>query len=487
MKFQMKKTAFVVLCALFSATAVSENIKSATQEQPLISDHQSESVSVFESAVYGDLFGTPEMRSIFSDKAMVNQWIKAEVALAKAQAEVGIIPVEAYESIAKAGDNLTIDYAELKAGTNKVGRGISSLVAQFKQAGDENVSDYLHFGSTTQDIMDTATAVQVHEGIQLIRADLVKLVNQLADMADEHKQTVMLARSNGQDAIPTTFGLHLTTYMMELARNIDRLDEAASRITVQVGSTVGTLAPYGDKGLALQQAYADEIGLNAPIAPWNPSRDVFAEAVQTLAMVNATLGRVADDVNNLSRTQVNELQEGEGGASSTMPQKRNPRASEFMGGFYRMGKMYNAAALDMMSHTDARQGSPWILEWSVVPESFMVTSASIDRAQRMFAKLIVNEAQMRENFGTANHYAMSESLMNHLTDELGRSEAYKLVKSAIKTSSPEDTLLDVIENNPSINQHLSEQEIAEIMEPSNYLGSSVQIVDRSVEYVRNKY
>ena len=226
------------------------------------------------------------------------------------------------------------------------------------------------------------------------------------------------------------------------------------------------------------------MGLAVPIVPWNPSRDSFAEIVQTLGLINATLGRLATDVNNLGRTQIDEIKEGEGGASSTMPQKRNPRASEFIGGFARMGKMYNSAALDMMSHSDTRQGSPWILEWSIVPEAFMVTSASIDRAQGLLINLIVNKDNMLSNFKAANNFAMSEAVMNALAQKIGRGDAYAAVESAIKAADPKDTLKNVVEKNELINRHFSQQEIDALMIPANYLGSASKIVERSVSAVR---
>ncbi|WCE31398.1 class-II fumarase/aspartase family protein [Vibrio sp. SCSIO 43137] len=480
MTLKVKKSALMMMCALTASFSM-QSIAADVKAEPV------QAVSVFESKVYGDLFGTPAIRSVFSDTAMVQQWIEVEMALANAQAEVGIIPQSAAAEITMTGKSLQIDYAKLKKGTNKVGRGIKPMLKQFKKAGGKVVSSYLHFGSTTQDIMDTSTALQVKQGSEIIRSEMVQLVNQLALLADKHKETVMIARSNGQDAVPTTFGLHLTTYLMEMARNIDRLDEASSRLTAQIGSTVGTLAPYGDKGPALQKAFAKKLGMNAPIAPWNPSRDVFAEMVQTLAMVDATLGRLALDINNLGRTQINEVKEGESGASSTMPQKRNPRASEFMGGFSRMGKMYNSASLDIMSHTDTRQGSPWILEWSIIPESFMVTSASLERAQRMFGKLIVNEQVMLDNFAAADYFSMSEALMNKLTEKVGRSDAYSMVKKAIKAAAPEDTLRDVATNSKEIKKHLSDKEIDAVLKPQNYIGSSAKIVERSVKHIQATY
>ena len=473
---KLKKLVLATACALATVASYAEPEK--------VSDEAA--VSVFDSRVYRDLFGTQEMRNIFSDEAMVNHWIKVEVALAKAQADLGMIPQDAYQSIKKAADYVEIDYTALRSGTNRVGRGISPLLSQLRAAGDENVSTYLHFGSTTQDIMDTATVMQVSQGIALIQKDLKALVLQLADMAEAHKTTVMISRTNGQDAISTTFGLHLTTYMAELNRHITRLKEASSRLAVQIGGTVGTLSGYGDQGLELQAGVAKNLGLKTPIAPWNPSRDTFAEIVQTLGLVNATFGRIANDVNILGRTQILEIQEGEGGASSTMPQKRNPRAAEFMGGLSRMSKMYNAAALDMMSHTDTRQGAPWILEWSVIPDSFMVTSQSIERARRLFSNLIVNEDRMLENFNASQYYLMSEAVMNDLAEKIGRAKAYDVVKDAIANADPESSFIEIVKSTPEITKNMSEKEIEAALNPSNYLGVAEKTVERAVKEVRAK-
>ena len=472
---KLKKLVLATACALATLTSHAEPVKV----------DQNAAVSVFDSRVYRDLFGTEAMRGVFSDEALVQRWIDVEVALAKSQAEMGMIPQDAYESIKKAADSVEIDFDALRVGTNRVGRGISPLLGQLRAAGDENVSVYLHFGSTTQDIMDTATVLQVTQGLELVKEDLKQLVLNLADLAEEHKDTVMISRTNGQDAIPTTFGLHLTTYMMELDRHITRLEEAGSRLSVQIGGTVGTLSGYGDQGLELQAGVAKNLGLKTPSAPWNPSRDTFAEIVQTLGLVNATFGRIANDVNILGRTQILEIQEGEGGASSTMPQKRNPRAAEFMGGLSRMSKMYNSAALDMMSHTDTRQGAPWILEWSVIPDSFMVTSQSIHRADRLFSNLIVNKDRMLENFNASQNFVMSEAVMNALAEKIGRAKAYDAVKDAIAAAPEGASFDDFVKNTPSISQHMTAKEIQEALNPANYLGVAEVTVERAVKAVRS--
>ncbi|WP_051333729.1 lyase family protein [Aliagarivorans marinus] len=480
----MKLNKLVIASALALSSLPATLISSA----PALADAHTEhaAVSVFDSRVYRDLFGTQVMRDIFSDQALVQHWIEVEVALAKAQAEMGMIPQAAYRSIKQAADEVEIDFDVMRQNTNRVGRGINPLLGQLRKAGDENVATYLHFGSTTQDIMDTATVMQIDKGIKQVRQELQQLALHLADLAEQHKATVMLSRTNGQDAIPTTFGLYLLTYMSELDRHIDRLDEVAARLTVQIGGTVGTLSAYDEQGLELQAGVAKALGFKVPEAPWNPSRDTFAEVVQTLALVNGTFGRIAIDVNNLSRTQILEVQEGEGGASSTMPQKRNPRASEFMGGLTRMASMYNSAAMDMLSHSDTRQGSPWILEWSVIPDSFMVTDQNIHRAQRLFDQLIVNQDRMLENFEASQNYVMSESVMNDLAEKIGRAQAYDVVKDAIADAAPGTHFNDVVRQTPAITDVMNEQEIAAALNPANYLGVAEQTVERAVSRLRAK-
>ncbi|WP_051202205.1 class-II fumarase/aspartase family protein [Ferrimonas senticii] len=449
--------------------------------------HSDSAVSVFDSAIYGSLFSNDEIRAIFNDDALVSYWLEVEVALAQSQAELGLIPAAAAQSIAKVAKLETIDMAALGTNTAKVGRGIKGLTDQLRKAGDANVKSYLHYGSTTQDIMDSATAMQIDAALEVSKQRLTKLILTVAAMAEAHKDTVMVARSNGQDAIPTTFGLHLSTYLSELDRHHQRLAEVQSRLTIQVGSTVGTLAPYGEQGVALQHKMADKLGLAAPLTPWNPSRDVFAETVQTVSLINATLGRLALDVNTLSRTPINEIKEGESGASSTMPQKRNPRAAEFMGAFERMGSMYNAAATQIMSHNDTRQGAPWIVEWSIIPESFMVANEAMDRAQRLFDNLIVNPEAMRANFMASDNFVMSEAVMNAMVAKIGRGAAYDMVKKAIKAAPVGTTLDQILLTDANLKQHISPEQAAQLMDPANYVGQSAAIVTNAVKVIRGRH
>ncbi|HAI60623.1 MAG TPA: 3-carboxy-cis,cis-muconate cycloisomerase, partial [Parasutterella excrementihominis] len=277
-----------------------------------------------------------------------------EVALAKAQAKYGMIPLEAAQEIEKVAKFSNIDLAKLKQATGKVGRPVDGLVRQLR-ALNPTVKAYVHLGSTTQDVMDTATVLQMLDGINIVEAQLKKLILKLADISEQYKSLPMVSRTNGQDALPTTFGMMTASYMSELSRNLTRLRAAKEAVAVgQIGSAVGTLSSMGPDGLKIQEEALKILGLKVPDISWNASRDNYAAVVQALGLINGTMGRIAQDINLWSRTADNAVNEGEGGASSTMPQKRNPRASEFLGGLAAMSRIREAGALEMLQQSETR-------------------------------------------------------------------------------------------------------------------------------------
>ena len=444
-------------------------------------------ISVFESDIYSSLFSNEEIREIFNDKSLVTNWLRVESAIAKSQAKLGIIPKSASTSLIEILDIKNIDLIKLGDQTRKVGRGIKGMLDQLRAKGNIDVKNYLHFGTTTQDIMDSATSMQIKQAIVVTKNNLRELILLLNKIAYENRSTIMLARSNGQDAIPTTFGLFMSTFIGELDRHYIRLEEVESRIYLQFGSTVGTLAPYKDKGLELQKLVSKELKLPIALTPWNPSRDSYVEVVQTVGLITSTLGRLGLDVNNLGRNQIGELSEGESGASSTMPHKRNPRASEFMVSFSYYGKMYACAAPDMMNHNDIRQGAPWILEWSIIPESFMISNTSIDRAMAMINKLKINKDQMLANFGSSNNFVMSEAVMNFLVEKVGRGKAYDMMKKAVKNAPADMSLTELLKSDKELSLLLNDDEIVVLTDPKNYLGSAVEQVEMIYKKINAKY
>jgi 3-carboxy-cis,cis-muconate cycloisomerase len=474
----------------FTRTAIAVTVAAAIYSVPQFvraqsANLQAQASTVFDSAIYRDLFATPGMRTVFSDERLVEHWLCFEVELAAAEAEVGIVPKAAAEAIAKAAVPTRIDMVKLREDTNRVGRPIDPLLRQVRAGGGKTVSEYLHFGSTTQDVMDTGTVLQIRDGLDIIQRDLKKLILEIASKADTYKSTPMISRTNGQDALPTTFGMLLASYMAELHRNADRLQEARERVLVgQFGSAVGTLSSAGPEGLQVRAALMKRLGLKEPDISWNASRDNYAEVVQTLALINGALGRIAADINLWSRTADNSVNEGEGGPSSTMPQKRNPRASEFIGGLAALSRIRASGALEMLSQSETRQGAPWISEWSTIPEMFMITSASLNHANRLFAKIIVRPDVMMDRFGDSQQYAMAEAVQSYIGPKVGVGPADDMIKKAIKDAPPGTSFKDVILKDPKLAELVGVGNVDKVLDPRSYLGLAPRMVESAVARTR---
>ena len=289
--------------------------------------------TVFDSAIFRDMFGTPAMRAVFSDEGLVARYVAVEVALAVAEAHVGIIPSDAAETIRQKADASSLDLSKLKAETDLVGYPIVGVVHQLaKQCGD--AGRYVHWGATTQDIMDTATVLQVRDALALVEADLDAIETALAALTEKHRRTVMAGRTHLQHALPVTFGYKAAVWLGMVKRHRQRLAELKPRALVgQFAGAAGTLASLGDKGLAVHDALMDELGLGKPSVPWHVARDGLAETVSFLALVGGSLGKIATDVMLMMQTEVAEAFEPfvQGrGSSSTMPQKRNPISCELI-------------------------------------------------------------------------------------------------------------------------------------------------------------
>lgn len=414
-------------------------------------------ISLYDSQIYSPLFTTPEMIEIFNDKNLISLWLKYEIALAKAQASINMIPQEAAQAIEKTAQLQNIDIQKLSATTLKVGRPVDGLVKQLRKQ-DPLVNQYIHLGSTTQDVMDTATVLQIQAACNVIDKQLRDVIQTLATLANKYSTTPMVARTNGQDAIPTTLGMMFASYMTEFNRNRIRLLEAKSRVEVgQFGSAVGTLSSAGPNALKVRELTLHSLGLKVPDFSWNASRDNYAEVVQTLGLIAGTFGRIATDINILSRTADNSINEGEGGPSSTMPQKRNPRASEFMGGLAAMARIRATGALEMLQQSEVRQGSPWISEWSTIPEMFMITSTGLARTEKLFEKIIIRPNVLLARFNDSQLFVMSEAAQQMLAQKVGLGQAHSLLVKAIK-KYPDLSFEEILKIDDAISKLLSNEE-----------------------------
>jgi 3-carboxy-cis,cis-muconate cycloisomerase len=441
--------------------------------------------TVFDSILFRDAFGTPKMREIFSDRALIQRYIDAEIALAKAQARVGVIPAEAAEMIARASKIDLIDFDHMRHETEIVGYPILPLVHQLvKMCGE--AGRYVHWGATTQDIMDTALALQVRDALDAVEADVRELRKILAGLAQKHRDTPMAGRTHLQQALPVTFGYKVAIWLAMFDRHQQRLAELRPRVTVvEFAGAAGTLASLGDKGFAVQQAMAEELKLGVPVTTWHVARDGLAEAVNLLAIVTGSLGKIALDIMIMASTEFAEVYEpfvkGRG-ASSTMPQKRNPISSELMLAAAKAVRQHAGLMVDAMIHDFERATGPWHAEWIAIPESFILTAGALHQAKFALGGLMVDVDRMKHNLGLSKGLIVAEAVMMGMAPFTGRQQAHDIVYDACRTVNEKGgTLAEALVARPEVTKHFDRAAIDRLTDPANYLGLAPQMVDRAIE------
>jgi len=439
---------------------------------------------------FDNLFGQSQMRRVFGDRHRMACWLAFEVALARAQARVGVIPEVMADRIADAAKLENLDLAALKADFDRIGFPVIPLVRQLAKACDAEAARWVHWGSTSQDVQDTGMVLQIRDALDLIDADLRVITNELARLAHTHRGTVMAGRSFQQHAAPITFGYKVAVWLDEMLRHRERLAEIRKRVLVgQCGGAVGTLATLGDRGLDVRHELMAELDLGEPAIAWHTARDGLAELVFWLAMVAATLGKVATEVAILMRSEVNEVREpfepGRG-SSSTMPQKRNPVFCEpIIAIAHRMRETVGSQLIAMIQEHERGVG-PMHLEWIVIPEAFVLTSGALAHTKTLLTGLIVDEEQMRSNLQAGGGFIMAEAVMMGLAPKIGRMLAHELVQDVANHAMEKGmTLREGLLEERKVTAVLNEAEIDRLLEPGNYTGSAAAMVDTVLARVRD--
>jgi 3-carboxy-cis,cis-muconate cycloisomerase len=445
--------------------------------------------SIIDSAYYKDMFASPRMHALFSDEARFQGWLDFEAALARAQARLGIIPQDAADEITANATLDNVDVAAMKAEFDKVGFPIVPIVHQLAKAVSEETSRYVHWGSTTQDVIDSGMALQIRNGLDLLDAMLTEVEDVLLDLAQRHRDTVMAGRTMQQQAAPVTFGYKVAIWLAEIHRHRDRLAAARPRAEVgQVAGAVGTNATLGDRGLDVLRETMAELGLNAAPITWHVSRDGWTEVAILLGFVGGTVAKIGQEVAMLMRTEIGEIAEpfetGRG-ASSTLPQKRNPILCQPLVAAGRMLREKAALALDALVQEHERSIGLHHLEWSILPEAFVLAGGALENALEILRGLVVDADRMRTNLQMTHGLIMSEAVMMGLAPHIGRNQAHDVVYDACaKCADGGMTLRDVLIADERIARHLSEAEIDAMLDPANYLGVAPQMVDQVVDLVR---
>jgi len=438
--------------------------------------------------ILGVLYGSDAMRAVFQEHAYFQRMLDVEAALARVQARLGIIPADAAQAITAAALFRNLDPAELAASARNVGYPVVGLVAGLSRAAGK-AGAWTHWGATTQDIMDTATVLQVREGLALVRGELLGLLRALAGQAQRHRQTVMAGRTHLQQALPTSFGLKCAVWASPLPANLQRLDQLRARVgQVEFAGAAGTLASLGDQGIAVMEGLAQELGLNAPAAPWHVCREALAETVAFLGIVCGTLAKFATDIILLAQTEVGEVAEpyvAGRGSSSTMPQKRNPIASEYILAAARGAQALVPLMLGAMAQDHERATGPWQAEALAVPQAFVLTHGALLQARAIAEGMVVDAARMRRNLELTHGLIVAEAVMMGLAPHLGRGEAHHVVKHACDVALAEGIgLADALAREPAVTEKLDRVAIEHLTDPAGYLGSADAFIDRVVAEAR---
>src|SRR6267142_2133021 len=423
----------------------------SSKQPPPKQEPQNMPATIVDSAIFGNLFSTEARRQVWSDENRTRKYLDIEAALARVQARLGIIPAKAAAEIVRNCRLEKIDLRKLRAQTERIGYPVLGVVQQLVELCADDLGEWCHWGATTQDITDTATVLQIREGLALIEDDLTAISAAMAELARRHRDTPMIGRSNLQQAVPVTFGYKMAGLLSAIERHRARLAELRPRVLMgEFAGAAGTLASLGQGGLETQAGLMKELGLAQPVIAWHTLRDTIAE-----------VGEVYEP-----------FAHGRG-SSSTMPQKRNPISSCYIHACAGVVRQQVAALLDAMLADHERSTGPWEIEWIALPEAFLLSAGALSQAKAVVGGLEVDAKRMRANLDSTKGLVVSEAVMMGLAPHLGR--------EAIRQDRP---LLDLLSENAAITQHVDRKKLSELCDPSNYLGLSGVMVDRVLERIR---
>lgn len=431
--------------------------------------------TIIDSRFFADSYSTAQSREIFCDLCRMQRWLDVEAALAICQGELGLIPDTAAQAIAEAADISSIDLDAVAQGIRHSHHSLVSLLGELQRASGRH-GEFVHYGATTQDIQDTALALEMRDVLDAVDMLARLIVTRLVEIIESHGATPMVGRTHARPALPITFGLKVAGWLDELLRQTERLGGLRSRCLVaQLGGGAGTLAGLGPKPLVLQQRFAAHLGLGVPRCSWFAARDRPAEFVAVLAMVGQTAGRIADEVRTLSRPEIAEVHEawshGQVG-SSTMPHKRNPDTSSQAVALARLARAQVALALEAMSSEHERDGRALRTEWVSVADVSHFTLAGLQHVEAMLAGLDVDAMRMRSNLDQVAELVCSERLMFALGERVGKQSAHRLVYDLSQQAQSEGRPLSAVLGERQ--GHLSGAEIQSVFDPASYVGISTE-------------
>jgi 3-carboxy-cis,cis-muconate cycloisomerase len=437
------------------------------------------------SALYENYFYAKEINAFFTDEALIQAMLDFEAALATAQAHEGLIPTEAALAIEAQCHAQLIDFQQLRhdvaLGGNACIPLIKQLTALVKSQNTEG-GKFVHYGATSQDVIDTATVLQAKKALQLIDNQLITLIEQLTQLADTHRDTVMIGRSFMQLARPISFGLKVATWLDGIFRTKKKVEQLLSEnFALQLGGAVGNLSSMGEKGMAVAAKMTDILGLKLPLMPYHTQRDRFVEIASTLGILTGNLGKIAKDISLLMQTEISEVSEPSGvgkGGSSTMPHKRNPVSCiAILANAQRVPTLVSTMFASMIQDHERATGA-WHAEWETLTDIIKLTGGALNQALVLTNGLEINVERMRQNLENTEGLIYAENISLALSEKIGKTEAHELVEKWCKKALEKGVHLKVfVSDKKEILEHFTPSQLDDLFDPKNSLGLSNLLID----------
>ena len=444
---------------------------------------------VFDSILLKHLWGTDEMCAVFCDENRVQKWYDYEAALAVSQAELEIIPIEAAEEITRKAKVTGVNLEAIADEVRRTKHPLVPAIRALQEICTGNCGEFVHFGPTTQDVLDTGTILQLKEAHTILLRDLKAVGRELFRLSNDYKSTPMAGRTHGVHALPITFGHKCAIWLAEAGRNYERLTQLETRTFVgSLVGAVGTKVSFGQHAFELDERVMKRLELGVADISWQPARDRLVEYAGVLGLIGGGLSKIANEIFNLSHSEIGELEEpffeGKMG-SSTMPHKRNPSLSENVVTVGRALR-YNVALMhESLIQEHERDGAGWKIEWKALPEICLMAGAMLSQMKYILSHLNVRVEKMRQNLDCTGGLLMSERVMFKIAANVGKQTAHEIVyKTAMKAVEQGLTFREVLLNREELVGVLNSEDIDELLDPITYIGMATSMVDRVLSQTR---
>jgi adenylosuccinate lyase len=444
---------------------------------------------VFDSILLKHVWGTDALRAVFNDENRVQTWFDFEAALALAQAELGIIPQAAADEIARKAKVGNVDLEAIAAGVRHVNHPLVPALRALQAVCADGHGEYLHFGPTTQDVLDTGTMLQLKQAHRIFLRDIKAVGRVLYALAEKYQDTPMVGRTHAVQALPITFGHKCAIWLAETGRNYERLTQLEARTFVgSLVGAVGTKASLGDQAFALDIRVMARLGLGVADISWHPARDRLVEYAGVLGLIGGSLAKIAAEIVSLAHNEIDEIAEpfteGKVG-SSTMPHKRNPVIAEGVVAVGRTLRYTVALMHDALIVEHERDATAWRIEWKALPEACLMTGAILEKMKYILGGLEVNPAKMRRNLDVLGGFLLSERVMFALAEPLGKQTAHEAVYDASMRGIAEGiTFEQALMESPRVQDAIGTQALKALLDPTTYVGFAPEIVARVLAEAR---